>query len=63
MAMLPCLPRSAAEYRDEAARCRRLANGLSERDSELMLSLGRINDERAHQAAASERLRAVLNQT
>jgi len=45
--MLPTLPKSAAEYRDDADRCRRLAKGVSERDAALMLSLARDNDQRA----------------
>ncbi|MBB3472909.1 hypothetical protein [Sphingomonas sp. BK345] len=60
MPMLPCLPRSAAEYRDDAAQCRELAKGVSEPDAELMLALARINDERARQAAASARWRTGL---
>lgn len=57
--MLPCLPCSAAGYRQDAERCRRLAEGVGDHDAELMRSLARVNDLRVVQAEACERLRAA----
>lgn len=52
MSMLPRLPKSAAEYRSDAERCRRLAKGVGEGDAAMMLSLARGNDCRAAQVEA-----------
>jgi hypothetical protein len=52
MFSMPQLPKSAAEYRSDAERCRRLSYGVSEGDAALMLSLARLNDLRAAQVEA-----------
>lgn len=55
MSLLPKPLKSAAEYRSDAERCRRLAVGVGERDAALMMTLAATNDQRAAQADASER--------
>lgn len=56
MPVLPCPPDTAPEYRKDAARCRCIDEGVSERDAESMLSLARINDLRIEQAEAANTL-------
>lgn len=56
MPLLPKLLKSAAEYRSDAERCRRLAVGVGERDAALMMTLAATNNQRAAQADASERI-------
>lgn len=56
MSLLPKPLKSAAEYRSDAERCRRLAVGVGERDAALMMTLAPTNEQRAAQADASERI-------